>query len=241
MMGRYPALGPFRRPGPDDRRAVGARSSRSAWPHHRRRRSARCRAASAGACSSPGRSPPSPDLFLLDEPVTGVDPTTQEDLMDVLEAEARAAGPWSRRPTTSPRRRAVPAGRAVNRRVVADGPASLILDPDVLRATYGGHLLILDGQTVLLDDAHHHDDAPAGEQPLPRRDGRRRRPTGPPGRDGPLTEPLRYAFFVRALVASAIVGHRLRGRRHVHGAAGPRVHRRRASATRRSPASSSRT
>ena len=31
-----------------------------------------------------------PDLYLLDEPVTGVDATTQEDLMDVLEAEARA-------------------------------------------------------------------------------------------------------------------------------------------------------
>ena len=31
-----------------------------------------------------------PDLYLLDEPVTGVDATTQEDLMDVLEAETRA-------------------------------------------------------------------------------------------------------------------------------------------------------
>ena len=29
-----------------------------------------------------------PELYLLDEPVTGVDVTTQEDLLDLLEAEA---------------------------------------------------------------------------------------------------------------------------------------------------------
>jgi len=32
-----------------------------------------------------------PDLYLLDEPVTGVDAVTQEDLMDVLEAERAPA------------------------------------------------------------------------------------------------------------------------------------------------------
>ena len=45
-----------------------------------------------------------PDLYLLDEPVTGVDVTTQEDLMRILEAES-AAGRTSWRPrTTSPAR-----------------------------------------------------------------------------------------------------------------------------------------
>jgi len=42
-------------------------------------------------------------------------------------------------------------------------PASLILDPEILSRTYGGHLLVLGNQTVVLDDAHHHDQAGEGE------------------------------------------------------------------------------
>ena len=51
----------------------------------------------------------------------------------------------------------------MNRTIVAYGPASLVLDPEVLARTYGGHLLVLGGQTVVLDDAHHHDQAEGGE------------------------------------------------------------------------------
>jgi ABC-type Mn2+/Zn2+ transport system ATPase subunit len=49
---------------------------------------------------------------------------------------------------------------AINRTVIAHGPSSLVLDPDVLARTYGGHVLIVGGQTAILDDAHHHDEAP---------------------------------------------------------------------------------
>ena len=106
-----------------------------------------------------------PDLFLLDEPVTGVDATTQEDLMDILEAEARSG----KTVVATTHDLACAAQRfqqvaTVNRTIIAHGPSSLILDPDVLAQTYGGHLLVLGGRTVVLDDAHHHDDAPAGEK-----------------------------------------------------------------------------
>ena len=53
---------------------------------------------------------------------------------------------------------------AVNRTVVAYGPLNLVLDATVLAAAYGGHLLVIDGTTVVLDDAHHHDDAHPGER-----------------------------------------------------------------------------
>ena len=86
----------------------------------------------------------------------------------------------------------------MNRTVVADGPSSLVLDEDVLRRTYGGHLLVVGEHSLLLDDAHHHDEATGVRAPSPR------------GRAalmfGPLTDPLAYAFFQRALVAAAIVG-----------------------------------
>jgi hypothetical protein len=52
----------------------------------------------------------------------------------------------------------------VNRRIIAHGPSSLVLDPDVLARTYGGHLLVVGGRAVVLDDAHHHDQ-PAGGEP----------------------------------------------------------------------------
>jgi ABC-type Mn2+/Zn2+ transport system ATPase subunit len=165
IMGRYPALGRLKRPGPDDRRAVRAALDQVGMAEHartqigslsggQRRRVFLARALAAG-----------PDLFLLDEPVTGVDATTQEVLMDILEAEARRG----KTVVATTHDLACAAQRfqqvaAVNRTIIAHGPSSLVLDPDVLARTYGGHLLVLGGQTVVLDDAHHHDDAPGGER-----------------------------------------------------------------------------
>jgi ABC-type Mn2+/Zn2+ transport system ATPase subunit len=163
MMGRYPALGPTRRPGSVDRRAVDEALGkvRMSDQHNvqigrlsggQRRRVFLARALAAD-----------PALYLLDEPVTGIDATTQEELMDILEEEARGG----RTVIATTHDLACAAQRfqrvaAINRRLIAHGPASLILDPQLLARTYGGHLLVLGGQTVLLDDAHHHDQ-PAGE------------------------------------------------------------------------------
>jgi ABC-type Mn2+/Zn2+ transport system ATPase subunit len=163
MMGRYPALGPVRRTSSVDGRAVADALAKVGMSEHgatqigrlsggQRRRVFLARALAAD-----------PALYLLDEPVTGIDATTQEDLMDLLEEEARRG----RTVVATTHDLACAAQRfhtvaAINRRLVAHGPASLILDPDVLARTYGGHLLVLGGQTVLLDDAHHHDQ-PAGE------------------------------------------------------------------------------
>ena len=118
-----------------------------------------------------------PDLYLLDEPVTGVDATTQEDLMDVLEAEARAG----KTVVATTHDLACAAHRfqdavLVNRRIVAMGPAKdLILDQRLLAETYGGHVLVLPdlaGTTLILDDAHHHDQA-SGSEPHYHEDARR--------------------------------------------------------------------
>jgi ABC-type Mn2+/Zn2+ transport system ATPase subunit len=164
MMGRYPRLGPLRRPTGADRRAVDealekvsmadeASTQIGSLSGGQRRRVFLARALAAEA-----------DLFLLDEPVTGVDATTQEDLMDILESEARRG----KTVVATTHDLACAAQRfqrvaAINRTVIAHGPSSLVLDPSVLARTYGGHLLVLGGQVAVLDDAHHHDQAPAGE------------------------------------------------------------------------------
>lgn len=174
LMGRFPRLGPVRRPGRDDRRAVvdaleqvgmadhlGTQIGRLSGGQRRRVFLARALAAE-------------PDLFLLDEPVTGIDTTTQELLMDLLEAQARRG----KTVVATTHDLASAAQRfqqvlAVNRTVVAYGPSELLLDAEVLARAYGGHLLVLDGRTVVLDDAHHHDDAAPGERHFHDRDGGR--------------------------------------------------------------------
>ena len=173
MIGRYPALGPLLRPTKVDRAAVATALGQVGMADHsgvqigrlsggQRRRVFLARALAAD-----------PDVYLLDEPVTGVDPATQEVLMDLLEEEARRG----KTVIATTHDLACAAQRfqkvaTVNRRIVAHGPASLVLDPNVLAATYGGHLLVLGGQAVVLDDAHHHDQ-PAGAEAHYHEGGRR--------------------------------------------------------------------
>jgi ABC-type Mn2+/Zn2+ transport system ATPase subunit len=164
MMGRYARIGPVRRPGAADHRAVAAaieqvgmtafaRRQIGALSGGQRRRIFLARALAAD-----------PELYLLDEPVTGVDNSTQEDLMAVLDSEARAGKTVIA--TTHDLASAAQHFRsivAINRTIIAQGDASLVLDADVLLRTYGGHLLFVGDRAVVLDDAHHHDEAAKGE------------------------------------------------------------------------------
>jgi ABC-type Mn2+/Zn2+ transport system ATPase subunit len=181
MMGRYAALGLLRRPTAADHRAVRealakvgmteyAMTQIGALSGGQRRRVFLARALAA-----------EPDLYLLDEPVTGIDATTQEDLMDILEAEARRG----KTVIATTHDLACAAQRfqrvlAINRTIIAHGASSLVLDPDVLARTYGGHLLVLGGQSVVLDDAHHHDEPAPGERHF--HEGREHERAGPRGR-----------------------------------------------------------
>jgi manganese/iron transport system ATP-binding protein len=167
MLGRYARLGFGRRPGAIDRERVlaaletvgmaGATDRQiGALSGGQRRRVFLARAIAAD-----------PELYLLDEPVTGVDATTQEELMDVLEEEARAG----KTVIASTHDLICAAQRFhqaafVNGRLVATGPAERGLDQQLLSDTYGGHVLVLpgDGGRLVLDDAHHHDEASGGER-----------------------------------------------------------------------------
>lgn len=165
MMGRYPLLGPLRRPRQNDREAVdqalvkvGMADLRDrqigALSGGQRRRVFLARALAAQA-----------DLFLLDEPVTAIDARTQEEIMDLL-AEEAGLGRTVIASTHDLACAAQCFGRvvAVNRTIVADGPAEIALDAAVLSRAYGGHLLRLGSERVILDDAHHHDEEVRGER-----------------------------------------------------------------------------
>jgi ABC-type Mn2+/Zn2+ transport system ATPase subunit len=164
-MGRYPKLGWVKRPGSEDRQAVADALELVGMADHRRTQIGELSGGQRRRVFLARALAAEPDLFLLDEPVTGVDATTQEDLMDILEGQARRG----KTVVATTHDLACAAQRfqcvaGVNRTVIAQGPASIILDPQVLAGIYGGHLLVVGGQTYLLDDAHHHDEAAGGEQ-----------------------------------------------------------------------------
>lgn len=165
MMGRVARIGIGRWPGRSDRDAVrdaletvgmlGLRGRQIGQLSGGQRR----RAFLARAIAS------EPDLYLLDEPVTGVDVVTQEDLMAILSAESKRG-----RTVIATTHDLASAARHfrqvvfINGRVVASGSADLVMDPALLAATYGGHVIVLaEGQGAIIDDAHHHDESPTGE------------------------------------------------------------------------------
>jgi ABC-type Mn2+/Zn2+ transport system ATPase subunit len=165
MMGRYPRLGPLHQPGRRDHEAVEAalervglsdraRSPIGALSGGQRRRAFLARAMAAEA-----------DLYLLDEPVTGVDVPTQEAIMDLLAAEAdRGKSVVATTHDLAAAARHFRSIVAVNRRIVASGSADLVTNAEVLARVYGGHLLMLGDRLGVLDDSHHHDDASGPER-----------------------------------------------------------------------------
>jgi ABC-type Mn2+/Zn2+ transport system ATPase subunit len=92
-----------------------------------------------------------------------VDLATEEDLMTLLEAEcghgkAVLASTHDLAGVVRHFQRVI----CLNRTIVADGPARLLEDAEVLRATFGGHLVeVRGGAALLVDDPHHAAETPA--------------------------------------------------------------------------------
>ena len=92
-------------------------------------------------------------LFLLDEPLSGVDPASAQLILDLLRRLA-SEGHTVLMATHDVDQAARSADRVwgVNGSLVADVPASELLLPDVMRQIYGDHLVILQGGAVALGD-----------------------------------------------------------------------------------------
>jgi manganese transport system ATP-binding protein len=96
------------------------------------------------------------DLLLLDEPVAGLDVTSQRIILDVI-AEERARG-RTVITTTHDIGSAADADLVVlvATDVVAFGPPADVLTPEHLSRAFGGHLHVLPDGTLVLDDPTHH-------------------------------------------------------------------------------------
>jgi manganese/iron transport system ATP-binding protein len=91
-------------------------------------------------------------LLLLDEPLNGVDATTQEVIVSIL-ADLRAEGRSMLISThdLAMARRISTRMLFLNQTVVAYGPADEAFTPDVLRRTFAGSLLVVDGEPGLVE------------------------------------------------------------------------------------------
>jgi ABC-type Mn2+/Zn2+ transport system ATPase subunit len=164
-MGRYARLPPVRRLSKADRSAVRAALEQVGMARFADRQIGRLSGGQRRRVFLARALAAEPDLFLLDEPVTGIDATTQEEIMDILEDQAGMGRTVVA--TTHDLMCAVQRFQrvvAMNGTIIAHGPSSMVLDPALLAKTYGGHLLVLDGTALALDDAHHHDQAPTGKE-----------------------------------------------------------------------------
>jgi ABC-type Mn2+/Zn2+ transport system ATPase subunit len=91
-------------------------------------------------------------LLLLDEPLNGVDATTQEVIVSIL-AELRAEGRSMLISThdLAMARRISTRMLFLNQTVVAYGPVDEAFTPDVLRRTFAGSLLVVDNDAGLVE------------------------------------------------------------------------------------------
>lgn len=110
------------------------------------------------------------DIVLLDEPMNGVDPQTQELFIDLLKRFHREGKTIVMATHDLTQAAAMCDNLCVlNQRLVAYGRVTEVLTEEVLRDAYGIHLHFAPGdhtQAHLLGDIHHHDEAPEHDDRL---------------------------------------------------------------------------
>jgi ABC-type Mn2+/Zn2+ transport system ATPase subunit len=101
-----------------------------------------------------------PRLLLLDEPITGLDLPSQEAILSIIDAEVAAGSTVVF--STHHLEEAKRAGRVMLLAgcVIADGAPDAVLRPEHLATAFGGRLLRIGGEALLVDDhghGHSHD------------------------------------------------------------------------------------
>jgi ABC-type Mn2+/Zn2+ transport system ATPase subunit len=101
------------------------------------------------------------DILLLDEPMNGVDPQTQELFIDLLRGFHRRGKTIVMATHDLTMAAALCDNICVlKQRLIAYGPVDEVLNEDVLREAYGVHLHFARGDHAaahLLGDVHHHE------------------------------------------------------------------------------------
>ena len=156
-IGRFARLGWFRREGAEDRRIVDQAMTRLGIDHLARRSLHELSGGQRQRVQLAQVLAQQPDLFLLDEPFSGLDLPTQQQLLRIL-AEERARGAGM---VIATHELAVARDcdlvLLLRGRVVAAGPPEVVCTEDNLVAAFGllGQAIRGPAPELLLDDRHH--------------------------------------------------------------------------------------
>ena len=131
LMGTYPRLGWLRRPGRRERQVAIESLDRVALADVADRQIGKLSGGQQQSVFLARALAQEPEVYVLDEPMTGVDARSQETIFRVL-AELRDAAEWFDRVAL------------VDMRLVATGPTASVLTAENLERTYAGRLEVLD-------------------------------------------------------------------------------------------------
>jgi manganese/zinc/iron transport system ATP- binding protein len=159
LMGRYPRTSWFRRPGAHDREVVREMLGKVDMLDYADTQIGQLSGGQQQRVFIARALAQQADVILLDEPMNGIDASTQEIIMAVIE-EQRAAGKIVLMATHDlfSASCACDCLCCVNERMVSYGPLAETYTPDNLAETYGGPVIMLGPSTGNADlpHTHHH-------------------------------------------------------------------------------------
>lgn len=158
MMGRYGALGLFRRPSRQDGDIARNALTHVGMDHHRD--------SALGALSGGQQQrvfiaralAQQPRILLLDEPTTGLDLTAQHSVVELIQQLHRDLKLTILMITHDINMIRSRVDRLVllKTKLFAEGPPRDVLKPEILSQVYGKDLVITDNDFVIVEDYHHH-------------------------------------------------------------------------------------
>ena len=158
MMGRYGALGLFRRPSQQDRQIALDALAHVGMDGHRDMALGQLSGGQQQRVFIARALAQQPQVLLLDEPTTGLDITTQHSVVDLVQQLHEELGLTVLLITHDINliRSRVDRLVLLKTRLYAAGPPDDVLKPDILLQVYGKDLVITDRDMIIVEDYHHH-------------------------------------------------------------------------------------
>jgi ABC-type Mn2+/Zn2+ transport system ATPase subunit len=158
MMGRYGALGLLTRPGAKDREIAMEALAHVAMEEHRDTALGHLSGGQQQRVFIARALAQQPKVLLLDEPTTGLDMTTQHNVIELvqhLHDELKLTVLLITHDINMIRSR-VDRLVLLKTKLYAAGPPADVLKPDILSEVYGKDLVITEKDLVIVEDYHHH-------------------------------------------------------------------------------------
>ncbi|HEU4500657.1 MAG TPA: metal ABC transporter ATP-binding protein [Nitrospira sp.] len=158
MMGRYGAMGLLKRPGTTDRLIAMEALTHVGMERHKHTALGHLSGGQQQRVFIARALAQRPQVLLLDEPTTGLDMTTQHNVIELIEhlhQELRLTVLLITHDINMIRSR-VDRLILLKTRLYAAGPPAEVLKPDILREVYGKDLVITDKDLIIVEDYHHH-------------------------------------------------------------------------------------